>query len=85
MVVAFVGVVVAFNLLLAVGVRSAARGHARVGLFVIVVALVGLLLAAWLTAYSVGVLVLASSVGTTVVAAIAWGWPKGTTSHHGGR
>lgn len=70
--IVFVAAVLVLNLGLAMGVRSAARGHTIMGLTSIVIASALLMFAAWLTAYSVGVLVLASTVATSSVALFAW-------------
>jgi hypothetical protein len=73
----FLALILALYLLLASGVRAAARGRTTIGLSSVTIALLLLLFAAWLTAFTVGGLVLLGAVLTTLGGILVWGPPSG--------
>lgn len=83
MLIAFLAAVFLLNLSLAMGVRAASRGHTGIGAAGIVNAIIGLVFASWLTAYTIGAFVLLGTAGTTVVAALVWKpWTAAAKGRH---
>lgn len=83
MLVAFLAAVFLLNLSLAMGMRAASRGHTAVGLAGIVTAIIGLVFASWLTAYTIGAFVLLGTVATTLVAVLVWKpWAAAANGRH---